>query len=118
MTVWEDVLSGAKLLAETTQRKTGELIENTKTKLEIAELQREIAALYEGLGRLVYDGYTSGESVEDMVEACVAHLTDQNAYLEQLQDRLLEHKSAVRCTECGTINDDDSRFCKKCGTSF
>ena len=118
MAAWEDVVSRAKLLAEAAGKKTGELVETTKTKLEIAELQREIASLYEGLGRLVYDGSTSGESVEEMVDACVAHLKEQNAYLEELQDRLLENKNAVRCTECGVVNDDDSRFCKKCGKSL
>ena len=118
MATWEDVVSRAKLLAEAAGRKTGELVETTKTKLEVAELQREIASLYEGLGRLVYDGHTSGESVEEMVDACVAHLKEQNAYLEELQDRLLENKSAVRCVTCGTVNDEDSCFCKKCGGSF
>ena len=118
MTVWEDVLSGAKSLAEATQRKTGEIVETTKIKLEIAQLQRELASLYEGLGRLVYDGRTSGESVEDMVEACVSHLKEQNAYLEELQDRLLENKNAIRCAECGAVNDEDSSFCKKCGKAF
>lgn len=118
MAIFEDMLSRAKVLAEVAGKKTGEMVENTKVKMEIAQIQREVASLYEGLGRLVYDGRKSGESVEDMVEACVAHLDEQNAYLEELQDRLLESKSAVRCAACGTVNDDSARFCNHCGQSL
>lgn len=118
MAVFEEILSRAKAVAEAAGRKTGELVETTKLKVEIAELQREIAALYEGLGRLVYDGKISGEPVEDMVEACVAHLQEQNAYLTALQDRVLENKSVVRCAECGAINEDDARFCNQCGKAL
>ena len=118
MATWETVLARAKSVAFAAERKTEQLVENAKIKMEIAELQREIASLYEGLGRLLYDGRQSGESIDDMVDACLAHLKEQNEYLEQLQDRLLEGKSAVRCAECGTVNDDDSSFCKKCGKEF
>ncbi len=118
MAVFEDVISRAKAMAEATGKKTGELVETTKIKLEIAELQREIAALYEGLGRLVYDGRQSGESVEDMIESCVAHLEEQNAYLQELQDRVLENRNAVRCTVCGAVNEDTARFCSQCGKAL
>lgn len=118
MAVFEEVIARAKSMAEVAGKKTGELVETTKIKLEIAELQRDIAALYEGLGRLVYDGRQSGESVEDMIESCVAHLEEQNAYLQDLQDRLLENRNAVRCTACGTVNDDTARFCSQCGKNL
>lgn len=118
MAVFEDVLSRAKAMAEAAGKKTGELVETTKIKLEIAELQREIASLYEGLGRLVYDGRQSGESVEDMIESCIAHLEEQNAYLQDLQDRLLENRNAVRCAACGTVNEDTARFCSQCGKNL
>lgn len=118
MAVFEEVISRAKAVAEAAGRKTGELVETTKLKVEIAELQKEIASLYEGLGRLIYDGKKSGESVDDMVDACIAHLEEQNAYLEELQDRILENKNAVRCAGCGAINDDSFRYCSQCGKTL
>lgn len=118
MAIFEDVLTRAKAVAEAAGRKTGELVETTKLKMEIAELQKEIASLYEGLGRLLYDGRKSESSIDDMIDSCIAHLEEQNAYLEELQDRLLENKNAVRCTACGAVNDDDARYCNKCGKEF
>ena len=118
MAIFEDVLSRAKAVAEVAGKKTGEFVEITKIKMEIAELQRELASLYEGLGRLVYDGRKSGEDINDMVEACLAHLEEQNAYLQELQDRLLEGKNVVRCPECDHLNDGDARFCNNCGKAL
>lgn len=118
MAIFEDMLSRAKVLAEVAGKKTSEVVETTKVKMEISQIQREVASLYEGLGRLVYDGRKSGESVEEMIDACVAHLDEQNAYLEELHDRLLEGKSAVRCAACGSVNDDTARFCNHCGQAL
>ena len=53
MAAFEDVLSCAKSVAQTAGRKTEEFVELTKLRVKIADLRREIAALYEGLGRLV-----------------------------------------------------------------
>ncbi len=118
MAMFEDVLARAKAVAEVAGKKTGEFVENTKIKMEISDLQRELASLYEGLGRLVYDGRKSGENIDDMVEACLSHLAEQNAYLEELQDRLLEGKNVIRCDECGRLNDGDARFCNSCGKAL
>ncbi|MBR2338986.1 MAG: hypothetical protein IKA63_05930 [Clostridia bacterium] len=118
MAMFEDVLSRAKAVAEAAGRKTGEFVENTKIKIEIADLQREIASMYEGLGRLIYDGHRSGENIDDMVDACISHLEEQNAYLEELQDQLLDSKNAARCAECGAVNDGEAHFCSNCGKAL
>ena len=118
MAMFEDMLARARAVAESAGKKTGEFVETTKIKMEIADLQREIATLYEGLGRLIYDGRQSGESVEDMVDACIEHLEEQNAYLQKLQDKLLESKNAVRCEDCGAVNEETARYCNHCGKAL
>ena len=114
MAAFEDVLSCAKSMAQTAGRKTEELVEVTKTRVKIADLRREIAALYEGLGRLVYDSRTANEPVEDMVEACVGQLDELQAQLAKLEDRVMESKNVIRC-ECGALNDNTAVFCNQCG---
>ncbi len=114
MAAFEEVLSCAKSVAQTAGRKTEELVEQTKTRVKIADLRREIASLYEGLGRLIYDSRTSGESVDDMVEACVEQIGELQSQLTKLEDRVMESKNVVRC-ECGTLNVNTAVFCNQCG---
>ncbi len=115
MATWENVVSYAKGAAETVGKKTDELVELGRMKLKIAELHRELAAAYEGLGRLVYDSRKSGESVDDMVAACTEHLDELTCELEQLEEKVMLAKNAVRCSKCGTPNAATAHFCSQCG---
>ncbi len=114
MAAFEEVLSCAKSVAQTAGKKTGEFVELTKVRVQIVELRREIAALYEGLGRLVYDSRTAGEPVDDMIEACVEQLAELEVQLAKLEDRVMESKSVIRC-DCGFLNANDAVYCNKCG---
>lgn len=115
MVAWEDVVSYAKGAAETVGKKTDELVELGRMKLKIAELHRELAAAHEGLGRLVYDSHKSGESVDDMIDACVEHLDELTHELEQLEEKVMFAKNAVRCSKCGALNASTAHFCSECG---
>lgn len=114
MAAFEDVLSCAKSMAQTAGKKTEELVELTKIRVKIADLRREIAALYEGLGRLVYDSRTANEPVDDMIDACVEQLQELQTQLSKLEDRIMESKNVIRC-ECGTLNANNAVFCNRCG---
>ncbi len=118
MAMFEDVVSRVKDVAETAGRKTGELVELGKIKLKIADLRREIASAHEGLGRLVYDSRRSGEDVEDMVEACVAHIGELTAEMEDLEEKVMESKNVVRCAACGALNENTALFCNQCGAKL
>ena len=114
MAAFEDVLSCARSVAQTAGRKTEEFVELTKVRMQIADLRREIAALFEGLGRLVYDSRIANEPVDDMIEACVEQLKELQAQLAKLEDRVMESKNVIRC-DCGTLNTNTAVFCNRCG---
>lgn len=114
MAALEDVLSCAKSVAQTAGRKTEELVEQTKNRVKLADLRRELASLYEGLGRLIYDSRTSGETVDDMVEACVEQISELQKQLTKLEDRVMESKNVIRC-DCGALNVNTAVFCNQCG---
>lgn len=118
MAMFEDVVSRVKDVAETAGRKTGELVELGKIKLKIADLRREIASANEGLGRLVYDSRRSGEDVEDMIEACVSHIGELTAEMEELEEKIMESKNVVRCPACGSLNENTALFCNQCGAKI
>lgn len=115
MAMFEDVLSRAKSMAQSAGKKTEELVELTKTKVQIGDLRREISSLYEGLGRLVYDSRHSEESVDELVDACVEQLDEQLKELARLEERVMESKSVIRCDSCGSFNAQDASFCNQCG---
>lgn len=115
MTTFEDILCKAKNVAESAGKKTNDLVEMTKLKMEAAETEKDIASTLEGLGRLVYDGKKAGEDVSVMTDECVRRVDELTEKLEGIREKILEYKNAIRCSKCGAVNTDDSDFCKKCG---
>lgn len=116
MAMFEDVLYRAKSVAVSAGKKTEELVELTKVYAKIGELRREIAALYEGLGRLTYDAQRSGEPIEkDLMEACVDQIDELEKALARAEERVMQVKNAVRCSACGACNANNAAYCNQCG---
>lgn len=115
MATFEEILNLAKDAAAAAGKKTGEFVDITKVKMEISRQEKELAATYEGLGRLVYDAKKGGTDVSELMDACVAHIEELTAGIEELRVKLADKKGAVRCPACGLFNDADAVYCKSCG---
>ena len=118
MGTFEDVLLKAKSVAESAGKKTTDLVEVTKLKMEAAEVEKDISATLEGLGRLMYDSKKAGEDVSALIDECIIKVDEQNAKLAELRDKICAYQNVVRCRQCNTVNADDAVFCKKCGSKI
>lgn len=114
-TTFEDILNKAKDAAQAAGKKTGDFIDITKMKMEISKLEKEMGTTYEGLGRLTYDAKKGGEESADLMDSCVEHIDELTGQVQKLREKVAEAQNAVRCSACGTLNDQDAHFCKKCG---
>lgn len=115
MTTWEEVLLKAKSAAGTVSKKTTELADTVKLKTRSAEIQKEIAATFEGMGRLLYDSRQSGEDVASLLDASMKQIDALQEDLRRVEDELCACKNAVRCVSCRAVVDDDAAYCPKCG---
>lgn len=115
MATLESILNKAKDAAEAAGRKTGELVDVTKLKMEIAKNERELATTYEGLGRLAYDAKKGADDQSELMDSCVLHIDELTELLLNQREKLAEMKNAVRCNACGVLNEQDATFCKACG---
>ena len=50
-----------------------------------------------------------------MVDECVLKVDELQAKLDEVRKKIYEYQKAVRCEKCGTVNTDDSAYCKRCG---
>ena len=118
MATFEEILNKARAGAEKVGQKTSDFVEITRMKMDIAEIEKEIAATYEGLGRLVYDAEKSGQDSTEMVQACIENIDELQADVDEIRDRLYAFKHMKKCASCGAINDEDADFCNKCGAAL
>ena len=115
MTTFEDVISKAKSVAGVAGKKTSDFIEVTRLKIEIAELEKDMNSILEGLGRLVYDAKKAGENIDALIDDCVIRLDECQAKIDELHRKIDTFRYSVRCKGCGSPNPDDAVYCKKCG---
>lgn len=118
MATFEEILNKARDMAGVATEKATELVDKTKVKMEIAQLEKKLAATYEGLGRLVYEAQTTEENIDDLKAAAFETIAELEKEVTALQEKLFGYEGAVRCKECGIANEGDAVFCKKCGKSL
>ena len=82
--------------AEKVGKKTGELVDVTKLKMELSSVEKELSATLEGLGRVVYNAHHSGEDVSDTVSLCIEHAEELSQQAEALRRRIDERKHSHR----------------------
>lgn len=115
MGTFEEILNKAKRGAEAVGQKTGDFIEVTKLKMAASDVDKEIAATFEGLGRLVYDAQKSEEDVSEMIEECIQSIDELQEAADAIREQIYSYKNMNRCVACGAVIDKDAAFCSKCG---
>lgn len=115
MATFENILAKARDMAVSVKDKAGEFVDKTKVKMEITDLEKKLAATFEGIGRLVYDAEIAGEDITELKADAFDTVKELQNDIEKLRTRLYEMDGITLCDKCDAPNETDATFCKKCG---
>lgn len=115
MGVLDDILEKAKTVATVVSNKTGEIYEVSKLKLQAVSLNAEIQKCYERLGRMKYDQERTQTDNTEIMEVCIAEITDLLEALDELNEMINDETGTMKCTSCSATIPLDSTYCAKCG---
>ena len=115
MATLEDMLYKAKVVAENAGKKTGELVDQVRLKMDRAQAVGERATAYEGVGRLVYDAHCTGQEILPLIEESAVRVEELTAKTASIRQQIDEYNNVSRCSGCGAANTEDALFCKQCG---
>lgn len=88
MNFFENVKIAAKKTFNIAAQKTGEIVEDSKTKYGIFDLKNEINKIYTEIGGEVYAAYKEDRQVSEVVEEKCAKIDEINAQIEELRKKL------------------------------
>ena len=108
----------AKEVANAAGKKTGSAVELSKLKLQIMQLRSQVQSTYERIGILVYEQKKTGTDNGEIVDVCMKEIDEYLVRINEINVAISLIKDGVKCPACGTGNDLDQRYCKKCGTSM
>ena len=92
---------------------------------EIARLQRQVNIkqdefddLFKEIGQVYYTFFKRGENPADELSGRCAKVDSLAAQIEGLKLKLDDLKNIRRCTACGSVQNNASKFCAECGAKL
>ncbi len=109
------ILGKVKNWANAAGKKTEEVVEASKLKLQIVSLNGEISKAYEELGTIVYHAAKNNEPVGEEMDAVMEKIDELLEKLAVLEGKVGEIKKVRTCGNCGANCPMDAHFCSRCG---
>ena len=88
MAALDDLVSKAKELADTVGKATGELVDDSRIKLQELKLNSELKDAYERLGSVTYDAMKNGVENKALMDLVVSEIDGILQSLEQLKTEI------------------------------
>ena len=103
---------------ESAGKKTGEVVEVSKMKLQIAQQRAELSKAYEKLGAMVYDMMKSDAQDSSAIDVCIDEIDFIFSKIAEAESKVNELKKVSICESCGAEVALDACFCSKCGAKI
>ncbi len=115
MNTLNSLLDKAVSVANAAGKKTEEMVEASKLKLQEVGVNSDLQDCYEKIGSLIYQSKKTGADHDSEIEELVSRADDLLAELSQLQSKREEIRKVKKCPNCGASCAVDSHFCSRCG---
>lgn len=115
MGLFENAVNTAKSAARTVGKKAEEVLDLSRNRLSIAELENKLEASYAALGLLYYNYLENGTTDPGKEQELVREIDETNAAVRELRETINELRNRVTCPACAAANDPQAVFCSQCG---
>ncbi len=118
MSKFNSFMNKALDLANATGKKTGEIVESSKLKLQISQLNNDLDKIYQKMGQLAYQQIKSDVNNASTLQAKAEEADALIRQIEELSDKVAEVTNQSKCESCGSNNNSGVAFCSRCGAGL
>ncbi len=115
MSFIDTVKSFASKTAKDAAKVSSDAVEYTKLKFKLTELNNKINNQYLDIGRAVYELSTGVEADNEEIQQKCNLIGELKVQAEELENLICQITNKKQCAFCGSKNNSDSIYCKKCG---
>lgn len=105
----------AKNAADVATKKTGEVLETSKLRYQLKQVEWEIEKAYAKLGAILYESKKNSDNYEEVIQLAISEVDDLKERFDEINDKLRNYKNASKCPNCSRENDISDSFCSRCG---
>lgn len=115
MGLFENAVMTARSAAKTVGKKAEEVLDLSKRKLAISELDSKLEDAYCALGEVYYRVLKEETLADDDAQKLVSEIDEIKSQIETEREELAKLTKKSVCPACGADCDENSSFCGKCG---
>ncbi len=113
---FNDVVERARQGFDVVAKKTEDVVNISKLKLEKASLESKLSKSYEILGKLCYDAVKDDDDFDaESAKPVIDDITEKIGQIKKINRDIIATQNKKQCANCGNGIDKDSVFCNKCG---
>ncbi len=101
MGILDDVVINAKSVAEAVGRKAGQIVDVSKLRVGVAEVNAEITKRYQTLGQYVYENSREALAADPEAMGKMAELDGLQEQLFAINKELTDKQNKTVCPTCG-----------------
>ncbi len=114
----DELFNKAKAVANAAGKKTGEMVETSKLKLQVVQINSDIDKIYKRIGELTYSQARNHIDAHREIEDAMAEIDKMYQEVEDLNIKINNSQQIIKCGNCGAANPIESIFCSRCGKSL
>ena len=118
MGIFDNVFENVKSVADIVGKKANKVVDVSKLKLSVNELNGEIKKRYAELGEYIYNAKKNGDYSEECITEKIQEIDDLSEQLAAVQDAISTLLNRVYCPECGKAVSINDAFCSACGAKL
>lgn len=118
MGILDDVVVNAKSAAESVGKTAGRLVDVSKLKISISEVNSEITKRFQALGEYIYENHREDFNGDVEFAGKISELDELATQKESLLKDLMQLQNRTICPNCGKHSPAEFTFCSACGTKL
>ena len=111
---FDDILESVKEFAEAAGRKTNEIVDVSKLKIELSGINSSIKKSLENLGAITYNAAKNGTD-SAVIDSVIEELDELYAKRDECKAKINAAKRMRKCAACGAANNAAAAYCNVCG---
>ncbi len=98
--------------------KTENVVSQAKVKYAISETNNKLDDIYISIGKKIYEEYLVNGTEDEQIKSACEKIDALNRELDDLNIKMSQLKSMIKCEYCGAYNGIDGEFCSQCGAKL
>lgn len=115
---FDSAVNKAKEVFDAACKKTGEVVNLQKLKIDASALESKREEDFAALGKIYFDSIKDSADLDKKAAELVSAVKEKTEQIDKLHDEISAYKNKRVCPACGAFVDKNSVYCSLCGAKI